>query len=256
MAEKVPRRMKRFNRQEKNNENSYEQYNSNNKNQINPMDNSLKYADTKLPTMAYEDVNIDEKNLQELKKIEQLNLEQKLALLEVEKFKKQNKRLPNKKEAEQMADSLYTQFKNNPEMLSVEGNMNENYESKENLNGREKRRQMREKRKEQTSPQQNTYQSDIQENAPILSSNIKELFSDEKKQGKDEFDLGLDLDDTENDFDNDNEIKSISDFDEKTCPHCGKPTEKIIYCSKCGTAFCKNCAKDKKSVCPKCGTKN
>jgi len=66
-----------------------------------------------LPSMEYEDLekHLSDENKKEMKRLEQGDLEQKLALFEVEKFKKTNKRLPNKKESQQIADSVYTQLK-------------------------------------------------------------------------------------------------------------------------------------------------
>jgi len=44
------------------------------------------------------------------------------------------------------------------------------------------------------------------------------------------------------------------------CPKCKKPALKLIYCPKCGNAFCDSCAKERKEtpvaveyVCPHCG---
>jgi hypothetical protein len=253
MAKKIPRRMKRFQRQddysEENNYKSEKQTND--------------YSETKLPTMKYEDVDMSERNYEEMKKIEQMNLEEKLALLEVKKFKKQNKRLPNKEESEKMADSLYTQFKNNPEMLEQQNSNLENDEQEEN-NSRRGRRRKRPERKSRRSKKEE-YEP-LQE--PVITGNIKDMFETETKQVSNEFDIGLDLE-NDNELSNigsgdknvsgDEEIKSIEDFDNDSCPNCGKQTEKIIYCSKCGTAYCKNCSKEnngKETTCPKCGAKN
>ena len=79
-----------------------------------------------IPSMEYEDLekHISDENKKEIRRLEQTDLEQKLALFEVEKFKKENKRLPNKKESQQIADSLYSQFKDS-EDLSTESDTGE-----------------------------------------------------------------------------------------------------------------------------------
>jgi hypothetical protein len=256
MTKKIPRRMKRFQRQ---NDYPNENYGTNESEK-----KTNDYSETKLPTMKYEDVDMSEKNYEEMKKIEQMNLEEKLALLEVKKFKKQNKRLPNKEESEKMADSLYTQFKNNPEMLEEKNDYDsEKYDESENDDSRKSRRRRRRPERKTRRSKKEEYEP-IQE--PVITGNIKDMFETETKQNSKEFDIGLDLEndnelsniDSKNNS-NDEEIKSIEDFDNENCPNCGKQTEKIIYCSKCGTAYCKNCSKEnkgKETTCPKCGTKN
>lgn len=54
---------------------------------------------------------------------------------------------------------------------------------------------------------------------------------------------------------------SESDGEMEKCPSCKKETEKVLYCPECGNAFCKNCAaafkrkgNDNYLVCPKCQT--
>lgn len=249
-TEKIPRRMQRFYR--KNDNENYENNDYYGKEHSNNKESFSEYDNAHLPTMEYEDVKIDEKNYQKIKEIEQMNLEQKLTLLEVEKFKKQNKRLPNEKETEKMADTLYLQFKNNPEMLS-------NQEEKEDKKVRSRRERRRQDRKKEEKEEVN----ETITNEPIVNGNIKELFSSNNdKKVKNEFDLGLDLGDEseleEMDHIKNDDIEEIKEFGEESCPSCGKKTDKIIYCSKCGNAYCKNCSENigKETVCPKCKTKN
>ncbi|MFA5126361.1 MAG: hypothetical protein WC462_05165, partial [archaeon] len=51
---------------------------------------------SEIPSMSYEDLELDKKNYEELKKIHEKNLEEKLALSEVENFKNRHNRLPTK----------------------------------------------------------------------------------------------------------------------------------------------------------------
>ncbi|MFA5764033.1 MAG: zinc ribbon domain-containing protein [archaeon] len=245
----VPRRMQRFYRSTNN---------SSKQNDVFRKEDPFSNTTRSLPSMDYEDIAIDETNYQEIKKIEKLNLEEKLALLEVKKFQQENKRLPNKKETETMADSLFTQFKetdssNPPAQNPRSGrNRNEGHSRRDKARGNQKQ------------PIQEEL-SLPQDNAP--NTDIKDLFSDTSLSGTgkkgDDFDLGLDLESDEignineniDDLDN---LKS-SPSNEKKCSNCGKPNEKTIFCPKCGTAFCENCAKSHDAqgyICPKCGAKS
>lgn len=249
MAERVPRRMKRFYRQQDQPQTDNENYSSENYSEKEDYLNT----ESHLPSMDYEDLEIDEKNYQEIKKIEQMNLEEKLTLLEVQKFKKEKKRLPNKEEAEQIADNLYTQFKNSEETATKE----------------ESPRSSRERRRrERTKHEKNEESADIPEEINVpqepinTNANIKDLFSDTETIGKkkkgDDFDLGIDLDASEENDDLD-ELKEIKTLTGDECPNCEQEHEKTIYCSSCGTAYCEKCAKGKDAngyACPKCGTKN
>ena len=224
---------------------------------------------SEIPSMSYEDLELDKKNYEELKKIHEKNLEEKLALSEVENFKNRHNRLPTKEESNQIAENLYTQLKNTdmskiyPEMASQQ--------SMEMGQGRKNRRLARARAKETGSNeiQNEEIKSEQQQFQQPVSSNIVDVKAlledntdmDKKSKKGDEFDLGLDEDMGEN-----NEIigeentreGEEEELDKKQkCPNCKKGTEKIIYCPKCGTAFCENCAKKEAGqiVCPKCGQK-
>ena len=93
---------------------------------------------------------------------------------------------------------------------------------------------------------------------------MKDLFGEEEnekqnKNNKDDFDMGLGDLDEETNPNNPEELNIMEEEDEKklNCPNCKKQTEKIIYCSKCGAAFCITCAQTigNDKVCPKCKTK-
>jgi hypothetical protein len=259
---KIPRRMQRFYRQPKQNKDTYSQdtysqdtYSQDNYSQKN---DSFSNKTNGLPSMDYEDINIDEKNYQELKKIEKLNLEEKLALLEVKKFQQEKKRLPNKKETETMADNLFTQFKENNEISQAPG-----HSRPERNKSQEHSRRDRHGSNQKQIPQEEL--SIPQNDTP--NANIKDLFSDtsikENEKKGDDFDLGLDLDsDTpaniNENLDDFDDLKSFPE-NKKKCSNCGKEHEKTIFCSKCGTAFCEKCAKGLDAegyICPKCGVKS
>jgi hypothetical protein len=249
---KVPRRMQRF----------YRQTNQPSQNNAYSKDNYYSRSDPfskdgpGLPSMEYEDVDMDEKNYQEMKKLEKLNLEEKLALLEVKKFKKEKKRLPNKKESEQMADNLFTQFKNNPQ----------NGETSNNPRTSRRDRKVRAPRTKRGKGKQETTMDPFAQNMPQVenpNNNIKDLFagagSTSGAETKNEFDLGLDLEssDASTDMGSMDDLKSISGG-ENSCSNCGKENNKTIFCPKCGTAFCEHCSTEKNELgytCPKCKTK-
>ena len=76
---------------------------------------------------------------------------------------------------------------------------------------------------------------------------IDELSSLEQdlKEGSDDFDL----------------IEKEVQTDSNVCPNCKSKAEQLVYCPQCGTAFCDHCAKKVevqqealKYTCPKCGT--
>jgi hypothetical protein len=278
MEENVPRRLARFNRnqntgQEQGNNYSYQE----NQPQIeNPrrsqMEEKQYYANQPqgLPTMDYKDINLeaDKKNMEELQKIREKNLVEKLALEEIEKFKIQNKRMPNSKEEEQIAENLFKQLKDSPSDPN----------SAPKGSSRRERRRNRGENSEGLNSGALAVESEqpVSQNEPISNqpasevTNVKDLFGedeDAKKSTageKDEFDISLgdmDSNSSENTVAEENsdlgEMDKFSLEDSAICPNCKKSTEKILYCAKCGTAFCKNCAKSQgtEKLCPKCGTK-
>lgn len=279
MEETIPRRLARFNR----NQNSDQQQDNYDNNQFSKNTNQNRFDYTqnqkennfevdqikKIPSMDYNDVNLeaDRKNLEELKKIQEKNLVEKLALDEVEKFKVQNKRMPNSKEEEQIAESLYTQLRN--DSISTQSNNS----SQNNPRGRNRRRNNETQNAGQglnnSESQPPLPQQPINQNYNSQVTDIKDLFADDENEKstqknngqKDEFDMDIgeveEIDSIENKAEE--ELKQAqSDINENSiCPNCKKKTEKIIYCPKCGTAFCLNCAKKvgNDKVCPKCQTK-
>ena len=276
MEQNIPRRLARFNRnqnqnlpQENYNDNQFQAPPQGRFDQNQKEENFELSQNKKIPSMDYDDVNLeaDRKNLEELKKIQEKNLVEKLALNEVEKFKVQNKRMPNSKEEEQIAETLYTQLKN--DSLNTQTN-----NSQGNLRGRNKRRNEAsnvgqgfgevptQEENNSTDPQEITQNSNSQ------VTNIKDLFEDDesasqvKGREKDEFDMDIgevsELDSIENKAEEElNQTEDEGDEKFSNCPNCKKSTEKVIYCPKCGAAFCVHCAKTQGNDknCPKCGTK-
>ncbi len=256
MADKIPRRMRRFYREKKT------------ETKIKPKETDFsKYDDPEgLPSMDYEDVGKDNKNHEEMKKIEELNLEEKLALMEVKKFKEEKKRLPNKEEAEKIAGNIYEQIRKNPELFGISKEETGRSRGREKRSEREEKkprdrrgRRNREEKKEPSKKEETTLEE------PAIGKDMKELLSEENKSTKkdsfkkikDDFDIGLDLkEDLEEDA---NELEEISDEEESKCPKCGKKSDKIIFCAGCGIAYCEKCAKEKKGknyTCPECGKEN
>lgn len=196
--EKVPRRLKRFYRPQ-----NEKNYNSN----FNDLNYSKNDDYSRIPSMDYED--IDEKNLKEIEKIEQKNLEEKLATLEIEKFKKENKRMPNKNEQEQLANSLYEQFKNNPIKIS------QDYDEESEIITPRERYKNRYKRNRENNESQEIKNELPQENIGEIEQkgDIKSLFEDvsddQGKKQKNDFDLGLNFED---DIGLGDDLEELEDF--------------------------------------------
>ena len=233
MSERVPRRLKRFYRdKDKQAAMDREEFGDyEDKDFRRKTDVTKEEIVTHIPDMSYED--IDNKNLKDINKIEKQNLEQKIATLEVKKFKKENKRLPNRHESEQLAGSLFKQFQENPVddngEFSYEGNGDEEIsdrrgrhrnrraqkdasEEKEHRHGRRGRKQ----KEEIASPDNDVSSTQAQ-------GNIKDLMGDTtgtdgKKEDGNEFDLGLaeDMSEDVNAVNSDlDELEELADFDGK-----------------------------------------
>ena len=242
----VPRRMRRFYRPS-------EQTQSGNNNYSREATDNY-YGN--IPSMEYEDLSkhISDENKKEISRLEKTDLEQKLALFEVEKFKKENKRLPNKQESQQIADNLYSQFKESD-------NSSDQSPQRENGSRRNRGKNMPPSKRKRMQRDEAMQESAAQDAAIIPKGDIKDLFATgSAKSFEDEFKL----DDEEKSSEGADDLEelgndefSLGSLDEKnTCPNCSKPTEKVIYCSKCGAAFCDNCGgKNGEIVCPKCGIK-
>ena len=265
----IPRRMKRFYRQT-GAELPEEQQKKERKEASFRQD-----LNSKMPTIRYEDLpTLDKKNFNELRMIQAKNLEEKLALMEIEKFKKEKKRMPNKSEAEQIAENIFAQLKNSDIYEEKEPPVGQ--EGPRRLN-RGRRREREERKRANEEDKNNLRKTEGSAQAPIQSSNVinvKDLFKDdstgeEEIHEGDEFSLDLNLEEKpkskktgkeKKGKSNDEEIEKMEedDTDKIKCPNCKKVTQKVLYCPKCGKAFCGNCGnknKEGKVTCPKCGEK-
>lgn len=219
--------------------------------------------------MEYEDLEIDEKNAKDIEEYQKKSEDKELALQEIKKFKKENKRMPNKKETEKIAEHLYTQIKNNPieypDTITPEETSGRSRRGRRNRNTNEQIPKV-----EENIPKKETIEDTIDTNISkemILGEeheeNIKDLFADteKKKNNSDEFDLGLETDFSNKELigiDDEKELQEITGEDSQICSNCKKPKEKTIYCPKCGFAYCELCSKSTNQneyVCPKCGNK-
>jgi hypothetical protein len=270
--EKIPRRLKRFYREGKS-QPKEGNLNSHNRERFNSTEEDYS---GRLPSMSYEDLTqkANKENLQEIEKLEKADIEEKLALVEVEKFKKENKRLPTRKESEQIADNLFTQLKENDDVSNA---IVHHGRRREQGNEAEvQKEKMPPSRRARSQREQKRSEERAQEEEIIPKGNIKDLFGSANGLGNTntknlEKEFSLDLGDGKGEGNEAGEIKSFEDedknedieelnfgeeeLDETKCPNCGKKTEQIIYCSKCGAAFCKNCSKKENGneKCPKCG---
>ncbi|MBU2099873.1 hypothetical protein KKB11_01425 [Candidatus Micrarchaeota archaeon] len=117
---------------------------------------------------------------------------------------------------------------------------------------KEKKGRRRERKKEEEEV--------LEENETELKgTQIKGLFGEETTSAKEKMDEELKLD-----LNLDGEISENEGFEAEEkkgkCPNCKKEFNELIFCSKCGNAFCDKCAKTKqktdkgtKYVCPSCG---
>ena len=155
-----------------------------------------------------------------------------IAVGEVKQFKEKHKRLPQKDEYTQIAESIFKQLK-------------EKMESERKTERKERGRKTRKEEKKETvqKPLQKTGTAASELKSLEIKDLLKENSSGTGSGENNEFDLsGFDTENTE-----------------KKCPNCENNAEEIIFCPECGSAFCKNCAKtenigtEKKVLCPKCG---
>jgi len=97
----------------------------------------------------------------------------------------------------------------------------------------------------------------------MKGTEIKDLFGGTEKTSlnNDKMDEELKLDlNLDGELSEDEEIKHPKEEEKGSCPNCKKSFNELVFCSKCGDAFCDNCAKIKqktdkgtKYVCPNCG---
>jgi hypothetical protein len=178
---------------------------------------------TSIPSMDYEDLNLDEKNSRELKKIGQNEMKEKLALFEIEKFKKEKNRLPTKDETTKLAENVFTQVKTKKESESSglsrrELRQNRRHPVEQSGSAQTQPNQMS---TEKPSHIRRGQKQDVKgSEEPMLDedfgtssiSDIKDLLGEDegkKKDGKSEVGLDSDLDE----FDDSGELEDIGELD-------------------------------------------
>jgi len=209
-----------------------------------------------------------------------------LALDEVQKFKQQYQRMPKKKEYDSIAESIYAQLKDKEQRKKImerlerksQGSASPSERARQRKAGRNEGRQLGKRpglgaksEKEAAFAKMQSAAKGLDEKE-IEGLSVEDIFGEKGKAEKfgekgkpgkkpeDGFDLGkgpaeeFGLGELEN-FGEDPEA-------EQKCPTCKLPAEDIIFCPECGTAFCKKCAKrvenlgsTKVFVCPDCGEK-
>jgi len=213
-----------------------------------------------------------------------------LALDEVQRFKDKHNRLPKKDEYDSIAESIYSQLRDNEErqkaLERLERKRPKAYSAKRERHGRERPEgeQGEDERKEAAFEELQRAAKGLSEKE-IKGMSVDDLFGagtgKAKKKGEDEFGLtgGGREESEEEEFGRDNGDKKqdedefglgeLSDLgegqqetDKQKCPKCGNETDDIIFCPECGTAFCEKCAKApevqgnvKTFTCPNCRQK-
>ncbi len=206
-----------------------------------------------------------------------------IALKEIDSFREEKSRYPDRKEIEEISDNVFTQLRD--EMRK--GQLNENAQQADSggtPKGREptiaEKRMLRRKGKLEEKggkkEPQNTQKAQAKDagEEPEEDDTAMEMpsFGDEK------------IPDLASEEENESQIKELSSLDElssledsiegndidlvdkevetdKTkCPKCGNHTKQIVYCVNCAQGFCDHCAKSievqqdtVKYTCPKCG---
>ncbi len=240
MGEGVPRRMRRFQRKEENEEIELgEENDAEYGAEESEMEENIVRQTTGLP-----DEGNDKKKTMDL------------ALKEVKRFKETHKRLPTKEEYDEIAENIYSQLKGEREKERVE---RRGARVKKHT-GRDRRKGKKDE-KEEELPKEPVPKPAIGTAADIKGMDIADLFGEGKKKskvGEGELEGLSDFGGEEDEF----SMEGFGDEKEKKegCPNCKKPTELIIYCPECGAAYCPACAKKiekaagkTKYYCPKCG---
>ncbi len=250
MGEDVPRRLKRFQRQD------------------GAQDEEL--IDFGEPSRAQEpNEDIGESLYEQSKntKEEQKNKTMKIALTEVKKFKDEHKRLPTKNEYDEIAESIFNQLKEKEDREKAQLRA----ERKTAPRKRPERKRGGRKEEAEAEPEPLAEPAKKDKVSSVLGElkgmDVGDLFGEGKKSakkkagGQGEEELG-ELEGLA--FEGEDKF-SMEGFDGETdskpvCPNCKAPATDIIYCPGCGAAYCAKCAKKveelagkKKYFCPKCG---
>ncbi|MCR4368656.1 MAG: hypothetical protein NUV67_01990 [archaeon] len=225
---------------------------------------------------------------------------EEIAIEHVDKFREQNNRYPASKELDEISDNVFNQLKKelqkserakqeisqSMEFIKNEGKPPQEKTGaekspKEKMRQRRQKRQRQEKKaakkgnekaKEDAIESGDSEELETKESYDADAGNVGELLGEDDSQeaalqakgtelrelvGMDEVSqLESGLDD-EGDFD---VLEKEVDSGNSACPNCNNKAKEIIYCPKCGTAFCDHCAKKVevqdaflKYSCPKCG---
>ncbi|MFH1256252.1 MAG: zinc ribbon domain-containing protein [Candidatus Diapherotrites archaeon] len=211
---------------------------------------------------------------------------------EVKSFKEKNKRLPKEDELEIIAGNIFEQLKKTevdeavqPQAPSiVQQFKEESHGEKKGETPFERRMRMRGERaaatqlKDVKAPEQKMRQAAVQPKAAAAGLSeeekkklsVAELFGEEKKDKKkgqevpDEIDEDESMEELENlsigeGRDSGMELEK-GESAENACPNCGAETGEKIFCPECGEEFCEKCSKGVevqqdaiRYTCPKCG---
>jgi predicted RNA-binding Zn-ribbon protein involved in translation (DUF1610 family) len=258
LAENVPRRMKRFYRNQKEEagfENSVESFE-------NP---EPKKTENDIRDLILEDIGAQEKK--NPKAIE-------IAVSQVNQFKAKHNRLPNLNEYDQIAENIFGQLKEEEESqkfvaaqgreikripTTAQGNQQEAQQPMQQAPRRGRTKAERTAAKTGSEQLEQEQQTENQNDLKKLE--IKDLLKEESDELK-EFDENKEEESGETEEENEFNLSGLGREEtqsEEKCPNCGKTAEEIIFCPECGSAFCEQCAKierigsEKKIVCPKCG---
>jgi len=255
MAERIPRRLRRFKR-------SGEM----------PLEEDTDFLDS---GYSQKEGSLDKKADKEIT--------MRLALDEVKRFKEEHKRLPKKEEYDRIAESIYAQLKDEEQRKKAVERLERKTGKRLLPSERAKSRRKRERPsdKEYLEDKKKSAFADMQEAARgierpgIDRPGIKEAGIDETKPNKEIG--GLEVEDLFGEKKQKEEslgkgaeeafsLGNLEDFEgglkedqQQKCPKCHNPTDEVIFCPECGAAFCENCAKkvermgkSRTIVCPEC----
>ncbi len=176
-----------------------------------------------------------------------------LTLEEVRKFKAEHKRYPKKQEYDQIAESIYLQLKDKERRERIYRKLErQRKKSGKRRKGKEKEEEPAQEAVEEPAAEEQKASLKEEE---IKGLSVEDLFATEKKKGEKK-EPGLEL---EEEF----SLPELGEEKgEEKCPNCGKEGSNILFCPECGTAFCQQCAKGTEKiagalqlVCPVCGKK-
>lgn len=178
-----------------------------------------------------------------------------LALREVKRFMEQNRRLPRENERDEIAENLYSQLREDlptSSKTSEKGSLSVAQRATERRARASEEKEVFEK-EPATIPSNTETNTNGSANAPTTSMglDLRGLMLDDPLLG------GKGASSSGGDY-SDNLMVEKKDVN-NSCPHCQVKTDTIVYCPNCGNGFCPNCAKSAKSegdrtnyTCPIC----